>query len=80
MSGEMGNLVPKVDMKETVEEGPIMANSKLLEAWISSGKANLVSDKSNQVTWVSQTCLSYPKLSGSDQDYLKVTLGQLRVG
>jgi hypothetical protein len=77
MSGETGNLVVKVDVKENLEEGPFMANSKLLEAWVSSGKAN-------QVTRVSQTCLSYPKISGSDQGYLKVTvrvgrLGEIRV-
>jgi hypothetical protein len=53
MSREMGNLVVKVDVKENVEEGLMMANTELLEAWISSGKANSVSDKANQVTWVS---------------------------
>jgi hypothetical protein len=74
MSGETGNLVMKVNMKENVEEGPMMANNELLEVWISSGKANSVSDKVNQVTRVSQTCLSYPKSSGSDQGYLKVIL------
>jgi hypothetical protein len=61
-------------VKENVEEGPMMANTELLEAWISSGKVNLVSSKANQVTRVSQTCSSYPKLFGSDQGYLKVTL------
>jgi hypothetical protein len=66
MSGEMGNLVVEIDVKENVEEGPMMANTKLLEAWISSGKANSVSGRANQVTRVSQTCSSYPKLSGSD--------------
>jgi hypothetical protein len=45
----------------------MMANTELLEAWVSLGKANCVSDKANQVTRVSQTCLSYPKLSGSYQ-------------
>jgi hypothetical protein len=50
MSGETGKLVVKVDVKEIVEEGPMMANIELLEAWISLGKANLVSDKANQVT------------------------------
>jgi hypothetical protein len=74
MSGETGNLVVKVDMKENVEEGPMMANTDFLEAWASSGKANSVSGKVNQGTRVSQMCLSYPKLSGSDQGYLKVTL------
>jgi hypothetical protein len=52
----------------------MMANTELLEVGISLGKANLVSGKANQVTRVSQTCLSYPKLSGSDKGYLKVTL------
>jgi hypothetical protein len=74
MSGETSNLVVNVNVKENVEEGLMMANIELLEAWISSGRANSVSDKANQVTRVSQTCLSYPKLSESDQGYLKVTL------
>jgi hypothetical protein len=47
MSGKMGNLVVKVDVKENVEEGPMMANIELLEAWISLGKANSVSGKAN---------------------------------
>jgi hypothetical protein len=42
----------------------MMANTEFLEAWVSSGKPNSVS----------QMCSSYPKLSGSDQGYLKVTL------
>jgi hypothetical protein len=67
MSGEMGKLVVKINMKENVEEGPMMPTTELLEAWVSSGKANLVSGKANQVTRVSQTCSSYPKLSRSDQ-------------
>jgi hypothetical protein len=70
----MGNLVVKVHVKENVEEGPVMANTELLEAWISSGKANSVCGKPNQDTQGSQTCLSYPKLSGLDEGYLKVTL------
>jgi hypothetical protein len=74
MSGEMGNLVVKVDVTENVEEGSMMANTELLEAWISSGKANLVSGKANQVPRVSQMCLSYPKLSRLDQGYPKVSL------
>jgi hypothetical protein len=74
MSGEMGNLVVKINMKENVEEGPMMANTELLEVWVSLGKANSVFDKANQVTRVSQTYSSYPKLSRSDQGYLKVTL------
>jgi hypothetical protein len=74
MSGETTNLVVKVDVKENVEEGSMMANTELLEAWVSSGKANSVFGKANQVTRVSQMCSSYPKLSGSNQGYLKVTL------
>jgi hypothetical protein len=38
MLGETGDLVMKVDVKENVEEGPMMANTELLGAWISSGK------------------------------------------
>jgi hypothetical protein len=34
MSGETSNLVVKVDMKENVGEGPMMANNELLEAWV----------------------------------------------
>jgi hypothetical protein len=74
MARETGNLVMKVDVKENVEEGTMMADTELLEAWISSGKANSVSGKADQVTRVSQTCSSYPKSSGSDQGYLKVTV------
>jgi hypothetical protein len=37
MSGETGNLVVKVDVKENVEEGQMMANTELLEAWINLG-------------------------------------------
>jgi hypothetical protein len=32
MLGEMGNLVVKVDVKENVGEGLMMANTELLEA------------------------------------------------
>jgi hypothetical protein len=52
MSGETCNLVVKVDMKENVEEGPMMANTELLEAWVSLSKANVVSGKANGVIWV----------------------------
>jgi hypothetical protein len=74
MTGETGNSVVEIDVKENVEEGPMMASAKLLDACISSGKANLVSGRANQVTRVSQTCSSYPKSSGSDLDYPKGTL------
>jgi hypothetical protein len=48
----MGDLVVKVNMKENMKEGPMMANTELLEAWVSSGKANSVSGKANGVIWV----------------------------
>jgi hypothetical protein len=47
MSGETGNLVLKINVKENVVEGPMTANIVLLEAWISSGKANSVSSMAN---------------------------------
>jgi hypothetical protein len=49
VSGETGNLVVKVDVKENVEEGSMMASTELLEAWVSSGKADSVSGKANGV-------------------------------
>jgi hypothetical protein len=61
-------------VNENMEEGLMMVNTELLETWINSGKANSVSSMANQVTQVSQTCSSYPKLSGSDQGYPKATL------
>jgi hypothetical protein len=51
--GRTGNLVVKVNVKENVEEGSMMANTELLEAWVSSGKANSVSGMANQLTRVS---------------------------
>jgi hypothetical protein len=48
-SGEMGSLVVKVSVKKNVEEGPMMASVELLEAWVSSSKSDLVSDKANAV-------------------------------
>jgi hypothetical protein len=48
----MDNLVVKVDVKETMEEGPMMVNSELLEAWVSSGKADSVTRKENRVSRV----------------------------
>jgi hypothetical protein len=49
MSGETGNLVVKVNVKESVEEGPMMASIELVEAWVSLDKADSVSDKANGV-------------------------------
>ena len=49
MLGETGNFVVKVIMKKNVEEEPTIASAKLLEAWVSSGKADSVSDKANGV-------------------------------
>jgi hypothetical protein len=58
MSGEMGNLVVKVNVKKSVEEGLMMASAKLLEAWVSLGKADSFSDKANGVirvaSWLSR--------------------------
>jgi hypothetical protein len=47
MSGETGNLVVKVTMKKNVEEGLMLASAELLEAWVSSGEVESVSDKAN---------------------------------
>jgi hypothetical protein len=52
MSGERGNLVVKFNVKKNVDEGPMMASAELLEAWVSSGKADSVSNKANGVIWV----------------------------
>jgi hypothetical protein len=49
MSGKTGNLVVKVNIKKSVEEGPMMASTELLEAWVSSGKADSVSGKADGV-------------------------------
>jgi hypothetical protein len=49
MSGETGNLVVKVNVNESVEEGPMMASTELLDAWVSSDKAYSVLDKANGV-------------------------------
>jgi hypothetical protein len=38
MSGEIGNFMVKVDVKENVGEELMMTNTKLLEAWVNSGK------------------------------------------
>jgi hypothetical protein len=76
----MGNLVVKVDVKENVEEGTMIANTELHEALVTSGKADSVSGKANQVTRVSQTCSSYPKLSGLDQGYSSLIMRPVRLG
>jgi hypothetical protein len=47
MSGEMGNLVVKVVVNKNVGEGSMMANTELLEAWVTRVKQNSVSDKAN---------------------------------
>jgi hypothetical protein len=52
MSGRTGNLAVKVNVKKNVEEGPMMASAELLEAWVSSGKVDLVLDKANSVIQV----------------------------
>jgi hypothetical protein len=45
----MGNLVVKVNMKRSVEEGPMVANTELVEPWVSSDKADSVSGKADGV-------------------------------
>jgi hypothetical protein len=52
MFGETGNLVVKVNVKKNVKEGPMMVSAELLEAWVSSSKADSVSDKANGVIQV----------------------------
>jgi hypothetical protein len=52
MSDETGNLVVKVNVKKNVEEGPMMASAELLEALVSSSKADSVSNMANGVIWV----------------------------
>jgi hypothetical protein len=49
MSRETGNLVVRVNGKKNMEEGPMMASAELIEAWVSSGKADLISDKADGV-------------------------------
>jgi hypothetical protein len=49
MLGGMANLVVKVNVKKNVEEGPTMVGAELFEAWVSSSKTDLVSDKANGV-------------------------------
>jgi hypothetical protein len=49
MSGETGNLVVKVNVKKSVEEGLMMASSELLEDWECSGKVDSALDKANGV-------------------------------
>jgi hypothetical protein len=49
MSGEASNLVAKGNMKENVEEEPMMANTELLKAWVSSGKVVSILGKENGV-------------------------------
>jgi hypothetical protein len=60
MLREMSNLVVKVNVKESVEEGPMMASIELLEAWVSSDKADSVLNKANGVIRVG---FGLPKLS-----------------
>jgi hypothetical protein len=47
-------------VKENVEKGPMMANTELLEVWVSSGEANSVSGKANGVIRVA---LGLPRLA-----------------
>jgi hypothetical protein len=49
MMGGTGNLVVKVNVKKSLEEGPMMASVEFLEDWVSSGKADSVSVRVNGV-------------------------------
>jgi hypothetical protein len=71
MSREMGNLVVKVDVKENMEEGLMMASAKLLEAWIRSGKED--SSRIRQMG-LSGLVLGYP--SNLDALSAKISLSQ----
>jgi hypothetical protein len=64
MSGEMGNLVVKINVKKNIGEGPMMASAELLEAWVSSDKADSVSDKANGVIRVASGLPSLIHASG----------------
>jgi hypothetical protein len=52
MSRETGNLVVKVNVKKSVEEGPMMASAELLEVSVSLSMADSVSDNANGVIQV----------------------------
>jgi hypothetical protein len=52
MSGGTCNLAVKVNVKKNVKEGLMMASVELLEAWVSSGKTDSVSNKANGVIQV----------------------------
>jgi hypothetical protein len=41
--------VVKVNVKKSVEEGPMMASTEFFDAWVSSGKADSVSGKTDGV-------------------------------
>jgi hypothetical protein len=47
-------------VKENIVEGPMMAGTELFEVWVSSGKTDSVSDKTNGVIRVG---LGLPELS-----------------
>jgi hypothetical protein len=70
MSGETGYLVVKENMKEE----PLMANTELLEAWVSSGKANDVSGKANGVIRVAS---GLPGLTWGYPSYLDALLAKI---
>jgi hypothetical protein len=78
MSGEMGNLVVKVNMKKSVEEGLMMASTELLEAWVSSGKTYFISGKANGVLQVASVLsrLVYCYPSYLDELSAKISLSQ----
>jgi hypothetical protein len=78
MSGEIGNLVVKVNAKKNVEEGPMMVSVEFLEAWVSSGKADSVLDKANVFIWVALglSRLVYSYSSNLDALSTEISLSQ----
>jgi hypothetical protein len=42
MSGETCHLVVKVDVKENMGEGPMIANTELLEAWVRQIRSSVI--------------------------------------
>jgi hypothetical protein len=80
MSGETGNLVAEVNVKKNVEEGPMMASAKLLEAWVSSGKADSVSDKASGVIWVASGLSGLVKGYPSHLDALSAEISLIQHG
>jgi hypothetical protein len=70
----MGNLVVKLNVKKHVEEGPMMASAELLEAWVSLGKSDSVSDNANGVIWVASGLSGFVRGYSSNLDALSAEI------